>query len=60
MVALRALLYALAIFVALGVISLIVAAIMRLIYGILHKSEKKTLVENKMETKSIPQSQEGR
>jgi hypothetical protein len=40
MVVMRALLYAVAIFVALGVISLIVAVIMRIMYGILHKGEK--------------------
>jgi hypothetical protein len=45
MVALKALLYALAIFVALGIISLIVAVIMRINYSIVHKSEKKNSVE---------------
>lgn len=59
MVVMRALLYAVAIFVALGVISLMVAVIMRILYGILHKGEKKTTVdskpENKMETKIVSQ-----
>ena len=39
MEALRALLYAVIIFVALGIISLIVAAIMKLIYSIVHRKE---------------------
>jgi hypothetical protein len=41
MVALRALVYALAVFGALALISLIVAGVMRLTYIILHKNEKK-------------------
>jgi hypothetical protein len=38
----RALLYAAIIFVTLGVISLIVAAIMKLIYSIVHRKENKS------------------
>jgi hypothetical protein len=55
MVALRALLYALAIFVALGVIAMVVAAIMRLMYAVLHRGEKKAKSENKVEAKAAPQ-----
>jgi hypothetical protein len=47
MIALRALIYAVAIFVALGIISLIVAVIMRVLYSIVHKSEKKENLEAK-------------
>jgi hypothetical protein len=52
MVALRALLYAVAIFVALGIISLLVAVIMRILYSILHKGEKKGTDANKVEAKA--------
>ncbi len=41
MEALRALPYAVIIFIALGVISLVVAAIMRLLYVIVHRKEPK-------------------
>jgi hypothetical protein len=47
MVVMKALLYAVAIFVALGIISLIVAVIMRILYSIVHKSEKKNNIEVK-------------
>ncbi len=50
MVALKALLYAVVIFAALGVISLVVAGIMKLLYSILHKNETKTGPEKKAET----------
>jgi hypothetical protein len=50
MVALRALLYSLAVFAALAVIALIVAAIMRLMYYILHKGGKKAGPENESES----------
>ncbi len=50
MEALRALLYAVIIFVALGVISLVVAVIMKLLYSIVHRKEKKP-AENKVEAK---------
>ena len=53
MEALRALLYAVAIFVALGLISLIVAGIMRLLYSIVHKGEKKDKSENKAEAEIV-------
>jgi hypothetical protein len=53
MAALRALLYSLAVFAALAVISLMVAAIMRLMYAILHKSEKKAEAENKAESGTV-------
>ena len=55
MVALRALIYAVAIFVALGIISLIVAAIMRIMYSIVHRKEKKPTSENKTEAKAVSQ-----
>ncbi len=42
MEALRALLYAVIIFISLGIISLIVAAIMKLLYFIVHRKENKT------------------
>jgi hypothetical protein len=41
MEALRAFIYAVIVFVALGVIALIVAGIMRILYSIVHKGEKK-------------------
>ncbi len=41
MEALRALLYAVIVFVGLGIISIIVAAIMKLIYSIVHRKENK-------------------
>jgi hypothetical protein len=53
MVGLRALLYALAVFGGLAVISLIVAAIMRLLYSILHKRENKGEPENKPESGAV-------
>ena len=53
MVALRALLYAVAIFAALAVISLVVAGIMKLLYSILHKNEKKAAPENKPESGAV-------
>jgi hypothetical protein len=46
MEALRALIYAAIVFAALGIISLIVAGIMRILYLIVHKNEKKAKVEN--------------
>lgn len=52
MIALRALIYAVAIFVALGIISLIVAAIMRIIYSIVHRKEKQPAAQNKTEAKA--------
>jgi hypothetical protein len=55
MVALRPLLYAAIIFVALGVISLLVAVIMKIMYDIVHRKEKKPVVGNKVETKVVPQ-----
>jgi cell division protein FtsN len=51
MEALRALIYAMAVFVALAVISLMVAGIMRLLYSIVHKGEKRPNPENNSETK---------
>jgi|WetSurMetagenome_2_1015567.scaffolds.fasta_scaffold2604159_1 hypothetical protein len=53
MVALRALLYALAVFAALALISLIVAGIMKIMYAILHKGEKKVEPENKVESSTV-------
>jgi hypothetical protein len=41
MEAVRALIYAVAIFVALGIISLLVAGIMALLYSSVHRKEKK-------------------
>ena len=41
MEALRALIYALIVFVSLGIISIVVAAIMKLIYSIVHRKENK-------------------
>jgi hypothetical protein len=55
MVALRALLYSLAVFGTLAVISLIVAAIMRLMFVILHKNGKKVETENNVESGVTPQ-----
>jgi hypothetical protein len=55
MVALRALLYSVAVFAALAVISLIVAAIMRLMYAILHKNEKKSDSETSVDSGVAPQ-----
>jgi len=46
MVVLRALIYACAVFVALGLISLLVAGIMRILYLIIQRREKKTEVKN--------------
>jgi hypothetical protein len=40
MVILRALLYAVAVFVGLGILSLMVALIMKILYAVVHKSEK--------------------
>jgi hypothetical protein len=53
MVALRALLYALAVFAALALISLIVAGIMKLLFAILHRGEKKLEPENKAESATV-------
>jgi flagellar biosynthesis/type III secretory pathway M-ring protein FliF/YscJ len=47
---LNSFLYALIIFVALGVISLLIAIIMRLMYAILHKNGKKAETTNKVES----------
>jgi|WetSurMetagenome_2_1015567.scaffolds.fasta_scaffold62301_3 hypothetical protein len=55
MVALRAFLYSLSVFAALAVISLIVAAIMRLMYAVLHKNVKKAEPENNTESGAAPQ-----
>ena len=50
---LRPLIYAVVIFVALGVISLLVAVIMKIMYSVVHRKEKKPTSENKVESKSI-------
>jgi hypothetical protein len=55
MTSLRALLFALSLFGALGVISLIVAAIMRSMYSILHKVDKNGGPENKTESGAVSQ-----
>ncbi|MBN1189959.1 MAG: hypothetical protein JXA46_09415 [Dehalococcoidales bacterium] len=55
MIALRSLLYVLAIFGALCVIALIVALIMRMLYSILHRGEKKTGPDNKAQSQAISQ-----
>jgi hypothetical protein len=55
MVALRALLYALAVFAALALISLIVAGIMKMMYAILHRGEKKVEPEKRAESASVSQ-----
>ena len=55
MVVLRALLYALAVFVALGVIAMIVAAIMKLMYSAIHRNEAKAKPENKAENSTVSQ-----
>ena len=55
MVALRPLIYAVVIFVALGVISLFVAAIMKVMYSVVHRKEKKPTAENKVESKVVSQ-----
>ncbi len=46
MVVVRALIYSIAVFVALGIIALIVAGIMRIIYSIVHRGEKKIKEES--------------
>ncbi len=46
MVVIRALIYSIAVFIALGIIALIVAAIMRLLYAIVHRREKKEKAES--------------
>jgi hypothetical protein len=53
MEALRALIYAVAIFVALGIIALIVAGIMKLLYSSVHRSEKQA--PDSVETKTVSQ-----
>jgi uncharacterized membrane protein len=55
MVGLKALLYALAVFAALGLISLIVAVMMRIMYSILHKREKKSEPDKKLESGTVSQ-----
>jgi hypothetical protein len=46
MEAIRALIYAVAVFAGLAVIALIVAGLMRLMYTMVHRSEKKDKPEN--------------
>ena len=53
MIVLRAFIYAVAVFAMLAVISLIVAGIMRLLYSIVHKGEKKDKSGNKAEAKIV-------
>jgi hypothetical protein len=48
---LRSLIYAVAIFITLGIIALLVAGIMKIIYSIVHKGEKKGKAENESEAK---------
>ncbi len=55
MVALRALIYAVAVFAALAVISLIVAGLMRLMYNIVHQGEKKDKAEDGADAKIASQ-----
>jgi hypothetical protein len=55
MIALKALLYAAAVFAALAILSLIVAVIMKLMYSGLHKKEKKGEPENKTESGAVSQ-----
>ena len=57
MIALRALLYAVIVFVALGVIAMVVAVIMRLMYTIVHRGEKKAKAVNNAEGKVNPGNQ---
>jgi len=52
MIVLRAFIYAVAVFAMLAVISLIVAGIMRLLFSIVHRGEKRSGPENKPEAKS--------
>jgi hypothetical protein len=57
---LRALLYSVGVFVLLAIISLIIVGIMRLLYRIVHKEEKKVVLEKTIETKSTaPVGKEG-
>jgi hypothetical protein len=53
MEAIRALIYAVAVFVALGIIALIVAGVMKLLYTMVHKSETRTKNNTVIENKSI-------
>jgi len=54
--ALNAFIYAVIVFVTLGVIALVVAAIMRLMYAIVHGNRKKVGTENKAESKTEPKA----
>jgi hypothetical protein len=48
---LRSLIYSVAIFITLGIIALLVAGIMKIIYSMVHKGEKKVKEVNKSEAK---------
>jgi hypothetical protein len=53
MVVLRAFIYAIAVFIALGIIAILVAGIMRILYAIVHRREKKESIKSAAETKTV-------
>jgi hypothetical protein len=50
---LRSILYSVGVYVLLFIIALVVAGIIRILYLLVHKSEPKKAVENKVEAKDV-------